>query len=416
MIPVHVVGLGLSPADLTPRAWDLIHRAQVLAGGRRLLAFFPEHPAEKVVLGKKPEETLNHLAELAQVRQVVILASGDPNFYGIGPLAVKVLGPENVVIHPNLTAVQAAASRLKLAWHQIPVVSLHGRSWEALKHALRESRQLFIYTDPAHTPAGISQKLREWGVAGCRLCVLEDLGLENERVSWLTLEEAVSGSFSPLNLVFLDTIGASRWGGPASTLAAKPVLRLGMPEEAFSPEAGLITKTEIRAVVLAKLELAFGQVLWDVGAGSGSVGLEASLLLGGGTIFAVEKDPERAAQIAANCDKFQVQNLRVICGKAPDCLRSLPTPDRVFVGGGGEGAGEILRVVLGRLKPGGKVVLTATRLETLEKVRGILHQEAGGAEVVQLQVSRSQPLAGGSYLKALNPVWLIGARKAGSDE
>lgn len=414
MIPVQVVGLGLSPADLAPRVQEIVRKAQVLAGGRRLLAYFPEHPAVKVVLGKDPAETLKHLAGLAQDRQVVILASGDPNFYGIGPLAVRVLGPENVVIHPNVTAVQAAASRLKLPWHDTGVVSLHGRGWEPLEKALAQHPRLFVYTDPEHPPAALAQKLRDWGKGSGRLCVLEDLGQETEKLTWLTLEEAAGRAFSPLNLVYLECSETQGWDLEKSP-SPEP-LRLGLPEAAFSPEAGLITKTEVRAVVLAKLELAPGQVLWDVGAGSGSVGLEASLLLGGGKVFAIEKNPERAARIATNREKFQVPRLQVICGPAPECLKGLPDPDRVFVGGGGEAVAEILQEVLGRLKAGGRVVLTASRLETLGSAWEIISRKTTGAEVVQLQVSRGQPLGGGHYLKALNPVWIISGRKAGADD
>jgi precorrin-6Y C5,15-methyltransferase (decarboxylating) len=153
-----------------------------------------------------------------------------------------------------------------------------------------------------------------------------------------------------------------------------------------------------------------GHLLWDVGAGCGSVGLEASLLLPGGKIYAVEQDPARVAQIAANRDKFGVKNLEVICGHAPECLAGLPDPQRVFVGGGGRDLGVILQEVLKRLDKDGKVVLTATRLETLETARVILEQGGWQVEVTQIQVSRSRPLAGGSYLQALNPVWIVTGR------
>jgi precorrin-6Y C5,15-methyltransferase (decarboxylating) len=169
----------------------------------------------------------------------------------------------------------------------------------------------------------------------------------------------------------------------------------------------LITKAEVRAVVLASLKLYPGQVLWDVGAGSGSVGLEASLLLGAGSILAVEKNPERAAQIAANRDKFKVANHKAICGQAPECLVDLPDPDRVFIGGGGKDMADILQEVLRRLRPQGLVVISATLLETLEVARRVLLQENWLIDVVQLQVSRAQPLSEGSYFKALNPVWIV---------
>jgi precorrin-6Y C5,15-methyltransferase (decarboxylating) len=163
----------------------------------------------------------------------------------------------------------------------------------------------------------------------------------------------------------------------------------------------------VRAVVLAKLALGPGQVLWDVGAGCGSVGLEASLLIPGGRICAVERDPERAAQIAANRDRFGVPNLEVVCGQAPECLVDLPVPQRVFVGGGGRAVATIVQEAMRRLAPAGRVVVTAALLDTLETVRTLLALAGWEVEVVQLQVSRSRPLAGGTGLQALNPVWLI---------
>lgn len=404
MIPVQVVGLGMSPADLTPRLLDIIQAAQVLVGGRRLLDYFPHHPAEKIVLAKDPESVIRKLADLARDRRVVVLASGDPNFYGVGPLVVRILGAENVVIHPNLTAVQTAAARLKVPWHEARVMSLHGRDWKALQASLEEPGLLFIYTDPAHSPGDIARRLLDWGRTWARLCVLEDLGAAGERLAWLSLEEAADRSFSPLNMVILEQADRDSRKDQACGASA---LHLGMPEEAYSPERGLITKAEVRSVVLAKLALYPGQVLWDVGAGTGSVGLEASLLLGQGRILAVEKNPERAERIIANREKFGVANLEVVCGRAPACLSALPSPDRVFIGGGGEAVADILLEVLRRLRPGGRVVLTATLLETLNEVRLTLLQEKYSAEVVQLQVSRAQTLAGGNYLQALNPVWIV---------
>ena len=407
MIPVQVVGLGLSPQDLTPRALGIINEAQVLVGGRRLLDYFPDHPAQRIVLGKDPASTLRQLADLAIDRRVVILASGDPNFYGIGPLAVRLLGPDNVMLHPNLTTVQAAAARLKVGWHEARVISLHGRGWEALDAAVTTPGLMFIYTDPLHTPEAIAHRLLASGRTGLRLCVLEDLGQTTEQVAWLSLTEAAGRTFSPLNLVVLDRAGPSAADSGQPPLPGPTSLHLGMPEEAYAPERGLITKAEVRAAILASLRLHPGQVLWDIGAGSGSVGLEASLLLTGGRIVAVEKNPGRAAQISANRDKFGVTNLEVVGGEAPGCLAGLPAPHRVFIGGGGDRLGDILREALGRLLPGGVVVVSATLLDTLEETRRVLSQANWLADVVQIQVSRGQPLSGSSYLKALNPVWLI---------
>jgi len=400
MIPVQVVGLGMSPADLTPRAKEIILEAQVLVGGRRLLDYFPEHRSMKIPLGKDPEGTLKQLPALAETKRVVVLASGDPNFYGVGPLVVKVLGAESVVIHPNLTAIQTACARLQMPWQDATVISLHGRSWEPLAAVLGQPGPLLIYTDPAHPPGEIARFLLARGLSQARFCVLEDLGHDAERITWMSLAEAQERKFSPMNLVVVvpEPGEASSW---------RPQLHLGLPEAALAHQAGLITKAEVRAVVLAKLKLLPGQVLWDVGAGCGSVGLEASLLVPGGKIFAVERHPERAAQIAANRDHYGVDNLEVVCGRAPECLAPLPNPHRVFVGGGGQEIGAIIQEAVRRLGPEGRVVVTAALLETLEVARTTLAQPGLEVEVVQLQVSRSHPLAGGTALQALNPVWIV---------
>jgi precorrin-6Y C5,15-methyltransferase (decarboxylating) len=400
MMPVHVVGLGMSPEDLTPQAREIIREAQVLIGGRRLLGYFPEHPARKITMGKDPEATLAQIPALAADKRVVVLASGDPLYYGVGPLVVKVLGANQVVVHPNITAVQAACARLQIAWQDAQIISLHGRAWEPLAAALGRAGKLIIYTDPEHTPGAIARFLLERGQRDSRLCVLEDLGQTTERLTWLSPEEAREREFSPLNVVVILSATEQQTEGP-------PRLHLGLAEEAFAHQRGLITKAEIRAVVLAKLELYPGMVLWDVGAGCGSVGLEASLLLPGGRIYAVEQEAERAAQIRANGAKFGVGNLEVVCGHAPEALSGLPAPRRVFIGGGGRDLAEILKTVLGRLQGQGRVVLTATLLETLDTAREVLTQNGWEMEVVQLQVSRSRPLAGGSFMQALNPVWIV---------
>jgi precorrin-6B C5,15-methyltransferase / cobalt-precorrin-6B C5,C15-methyltransferase len=400
MIPVQVVGLGMSPADLTPRAREIIREAQVLVGGRRLLDYFPEHRCMKIPLGRDPEGTLKQLAALAETRRVVVLASGDPNFYGVGPLLVKILGAEQVVIHPNLTAVQTACARLRMPWQDATVISLHGRSWEHLAAGLRHPGPILIYTDPTHPPGEIARFLLSWGLSQARFCVLEDLGQDTERITWMSLKEARDREFSPLNLVVVMP-------EPGEASPVRPQLHLGLPEAVLAHQAGLITKAEVRAVVLAKLKLIPGQVLWDVGGGAGSVGLEASLLILGGKIFAVERHPERAAQIAANREKFGVHNLEIVCAPAPVCLAPLPDPHRVFVGGGGPEVGAIIREAVRRLLPEGRIVVTATLLETLATARQALEQAGWEVEVVQLQVSRSHPLAGGMALQALNPVWII---------
>jgi len=392
---VTVVGLGMSPADLTPLARERLAAAEILAGGRRLLEYFPEHAAEKVVLDRQVAATLRELAARRGERRLVILASGDPNFFGVGPLAVRIFGPGQVEILPNITAVQAAAARLQVAWQEARVVSLHGRSAALLSEALATADRIFIYTDPENSPAAIARELLARGLARARMAVLENLGQPGERWGWYSLEEAARQTFAPLNVVYVE-----REPAPAR-------VHLGLPEEELAHEAGLLTKREVRAVALAHLRLLPGLILWDVGAGSGSVGLEAGGVAPGVTVYAVEREPRRLAQIAANREKYGAVWLIPVPGEAPGALTALPDPDRVFVGGGGRALADILALTARRLRPGGRVVVAATLLASLETAREALGRAGLAVEVVQLMVSRSRALAGDMYLQAHNPVWLL---------
>jgi precorrin-6Y C5,15-methyltransferase (decarboxylating) len=398
MIPVHVVGLGMSVADLPPKAMEIVRSAQVLVGGKRHLGYFPQHPAERVLLGADLKGAYARIRDLAASHQVVVLTSGDPNFYGVGPGLVEALGAENVVIHPNITTVQAAFARLKIPWHDAEVVSLHGRGWEALEAAIGRAAKIAVYTAADHGPKQIARFLAQRGLEDARVCVLEELEQDSERITWLRPREAEGRAFSDLNLVVILR--------DSSAPKAK-AFHLGMPEDAYAHQEGLVTKVEGRAVALAKLALMPGQVLWDVGAGCGSVGLEASLLIPGGRVVAVEQDPQRAEQIRLNGARFGVKNLEVHCGQAPGCLDGLTHPDRVFIGGGSRRLEAILDKVFQRLRPPGRVVLTVALLETLERAKAALAEQGWDVEITQLQVSRGRKLGMGMHLKAMNPVWIV---------
>lgn len=400
MIPIQVIGVGMGLDDLPAKSLRAIEQAQVLAGGRRLLDMFPQHLGQRLVLEGRLEPWLRELARLAQDQRVAVLASGDPGFFGIAQRLLQHLGPEALVMHPNVTSVQAAFARLKEPWQEAAVVSLHGRGLATLPPALAGRERVAVFTDPTNTPAAVARLLLERGQDCWRMWVLEDMGGPDERLGQYSLEQAAAAQFAPLNLVVLG-----RQAGPA-------LLRLGLPEEAYQHQAGLITKAEVRAVVLSKLELGPGLTLWDLGAGCGSLGLEASLLLAGGSIVAVERDPDRVAMIEANRRRLGVANLEVVRAELPQGLQDLADPDRVFIGGGGAALGDIINSALGRLRPSGVLVVAAVRLEALEDARAALAQAGLAAEVTQVQISRGAPLGGGSFLKALNPVWLIKGSRA----
>lgn len=396
---VDIVGTGMSPADLTAAHVRLIDQADVLAGGRRHIAPFRDRVAETFEISADLPALVERIRR-SPGRRIVVLASGDPLFYGIGAYLARTLGSDQVRIHPNITSVAAAFARMGEPWQDAAVVSLHGRSQAAdLESALCRATRVAVFTDPHHSPAWVGDFLQQRGMSGVEIGVFERLGAEDEAVSWHSPASILGKSFRSPNMVVLKR-GAGDGTG-------RHRLHLGMPESAFAHHGGLITKAEIRAVSLARLNLLPGQVLWDLGAGSGAVAIEASVLMPGGRIWALEKDPDRVAHIRANRDRFGVDILEVVRALLPSGLEALPDPDRVFIGGGGTALGEIIAVVCRRLAEDGVVVVNTVLLESLHETVARFEAHGLTPEVSQVQVHRSRPLAGSERLEALNPVWIV---------
>ena len=400
--PVHLVGTGLDPARLPPEAQRIVAEAEVLIGGRRLLEALPDHPARKVIIRAPVTEVLEEAdRESRKGGRVVVLADGDPMFFGIGKRLVRVLGSERVVIHPNVSVLQAAAARIKTPWEDVRNVSLHGRLdlWP-LRRILARGRRVGVHTDAVFTPARIAGDLRGCGVDGYRMHVFEDLGLETERVrAFEDLDRAAEGTFSGLSFVLLEPVRP-----PAVPLAA------GLNDDLLIHENGLITKREVRSVGLGLLGLGRDHVVWDLGAGSGAVALEASAAASDGKVFAVERDPERVEQIRRNIRRTGAYGVEPVQGEMPACLEALPDPDRVFLGGGVRREG-VLEEVTARLRPGGRIVAHTVLLGSLQRALDILEQAGWSPAVTQVQVARSRPLSGDLRLEALNPVFVVSAGK-----
>lgn len=398
MIPVTIVGMGMSPADLTAAQLQVIEAADVLVGGHRHLAHFSHLGIETQVVDRNLSGLADTIRREMAQRRVVVLASGDPLYFGIGAYLARALGPANVTVLPNISAPAAAFARLREPWQGVPVVSLHGREGlRELSEALRRHATVAVYTDPQRNPAWLAQRLLQNGFGDAALWVLEQLGAPEESVRRLTPREACDMQFADPNLVVIKQ----------EALAPPADLHLGMAQEAFAHEQGLITKAEIRAVSLAKLKLAAGHVLWDLGSGSGSVAVEASMFVTGGKIFAVEKHPGRLSQIEENRRRFQVANLEVIAAQLPRGLDALPDPDRVFVGGGGRELESILKISAVRLRPLGIVVVNTVLIQSMQTALAVLEAAGLKTELVQVQVSRGAAMPYGQRLAAENPVWVV---------
>ncbi|MDR6224144.1 precorrin-6y C5,15-methyltransferase (decarboxylating) subunit CbiE [Desmospora profundinema] len=400
MNKVKVIGIGDDGKNgLFPHYRQWIEEAEVLAGGGRQLAFFPEHPGEKIILGKGIRATLERIAGFNTTRRVVVLASGDPLFYGVAGLVVRVLGVENVEVHPHLSSLQLAFARMGESWQKAHVESVHGRTMQGLAQRLDGKETVAVLTDEFHTPAAIARYLLRFGMDEYRAFVAENLGGPEERCGWLDLHEMATADFSTLNVVILK-----RAKGFAS-----PRWELGIDDHHFSqrkPEKGLITKKEVRVISLSEMKLAPTSVVWDIGAGSGSVSVEAAKLAPFGQVFAVEKNEADLENIEANRIKFRT-DFTVLHAKAPEGLEDWPDPDAVFIGGSGGELGDLIRLCAKQLRPAGRIVVNAATLETLTRTLDFFREEGLVFRITMLQAARSKPILSMTRLEGLNPVYII---------
>jgi len=402
MPKVHIVGLGVDHGDLTPIISRRIQSAEVLVGGDRLLAMFQDHPGVKVPIKSPLGDVIERInQELKLHRDVVVLADGDPGFFGIGKRLIDDFGKDTVIIYPNVTTLQIAASRLKIPWHDIHTVSLHGRKdLQSLLTALVRNDRVAVFTDPNFHPAKIADELKHKGVDTFKIYVFEDLGTESEQIRCFELREVAKQSFSPLNFVILER-----------TKPPEISLSLGLDDDLYLHQKGLITKKEIRAAGLSALKIEPLHTLWDLGAGCGSVAIEVSLLAYEGIVLAVEKDLERVQLIRKNIRRMGAYGVKVIHGEMPGCLESLPDPDRVFIGGGMGKDNRVLEEACKRLKPGGNLVLHLVLMSSLARAKDYLKALEWPFSITQVQVSRSKSTAGDQRLDALNPVFIFSSTK-----
>ena len=406
MKTVSIIGMGMGPEDLTARHKSTIARADILVGGRRLLEQFKESPAQKKPIGKDIEGIVEFVRAQSKNHKIVVLASGDPLFYGIGARMTAALGARRVKIYPNISSVAAAFARIKEPWHDAAIISLHGRKNEdQLFSAMESKSKIAVFTDPKKNPAWLAARLIEKEFSNFKMCVLEALGSDSERFDWYPLETAASMKFDAPNMVVLKR----------SPLKIKSTHRihLGAPDTWYDHSGGLITKSEIRAIAISKLRLAPDQILWDLGAGSGSISIEASLFIKKGKIFAVEKNPDRIEYIENNSKRFKVRNLKIIQAVLPEGLSALPRPDRIFIGGGGRDLKAIVTAAARCLKPGGRIVVNTVLIPNLQAVMTALDRLKFETEVIQVQINRGRQMPWAERFEAQNPVWIItGIRKA----
>ncbi len=407
---ITVVGVGQSP--LHELARDRLSGAALVAGGRRQLAAVgPLDPARVVELGGNLEPALDAMA--ASAGPVVVLASGDPGFFGIVRALAARFGRRRLEVLPAVSAVAAAFAAAGLPWDDAVVVSAHGRDPRPAVNACLAHPKVAVLTEPGFGPAELAAELLG---LDRRVLVAERLGEPGERVVEDDPAAVAARRWVDPNVVLvLDETAAVARARAAAWPGRRLPTRWALPEAVFEHRDGMITKAEVRALALARLGPGVGDLLWDVGAGSGSVGIECARL--GAAVVAVDRDPAACELVAANAARHGV-TVRVVQGGAPAALAGLPEPDAAFVGGGGEALPEILDVVGARARRAVVVALTGSaRLASAERVLGAARAlAAAGLEVdtVRVQASRFQTAECLRETRAVNPVFLVtGVRVTG---
>jgi len=383
----RIAVLGVHGDRVPAGAEPLLAGATVVAGGRRVLAALAPAGARQVPLGAGLEATLGELAR--EAGPVCVLASGDPGFFGIVRALGEMVGPERLDVRPAPSSVAVAFARLGLPWDDAVVVSAHARDPRRAIHTAWRHPKVAILTEPRAPAAALVAALAG---SGRTVTVAEALGTPAERLRTGTPEALAGLEFEEPNVVVVVDPAA---GGERA-------VRWALPETAFEHRAGLVTKAEVRAVALAALGPGTGDLVWDVGCGSGAVAIECARL--GAAAIGVDADPGAVALTARNAAAHGVP-VRVIEGRAPEALAPLPEPDAAFVGGGGDALGAILDHVAPRTRRA--VVVTIALVERIAPAMERLAAHDLDVSATTVQASRLRPLAGGHRLAAENPVTVV---------
>jgi precorrin-6B C5,15-methyltransferase / cobalt-precorrin-6B C5,C15-methyltransferase len=412
---IAVVGIGLDGQQgLTQTSQEIVEQATVLAGSKRHLSYFADHSAQKLNL-----DNLNAgIKAIAQLKSdnhsIVILTSGDPLFFGLGRLLLAKFKAEELAFYPHLSSVQLAFNRLKIPWQDANLISVHGRSVDPLLKLLKQGEtKIAVLTDGENHPGAIARAFLSLELpVNYSFYICENLGDKTEKISHFSPQEITKLSnlaahnFSALNVLILLRSASE------DHLEIDNLPLIGLPDSSFlsfDDRPSLITKKEVRLAILGELALQPQQVVWDIGAGTGSVSIEIARLCPTSAIFAIEKTSMGSTLITKNSQRFQANNIQSINGKAPEVLGDLPNCDRIFIGGSGGNLVDILHACSQKLKNKGLIVMAFATIEY--QLQGInwLSNHGWQYRLLQLQISRSTPVSHLTRLTPLNPVTIITA-------
>jgi len=407
---IYVVGIGEDGfAGLTDYARQLIQSADLVVGEPHCLELIGEIAGQRVPVSSDLDEVVKTITENRD-KQIVILALGDPLFYGIARYLWDKIGKEAFEVVPHVSIMQMAFARVKESWEDALLVNLAHTSLEDLFNQIRSAETVGLFTTEELPPNVIAQQLLSTGLDYFTAYVCENLGAPNERVTFGELADITKHTYSPLNVLIL----VRKPDVPDRPLSLFGKRFFGNPDEAFlqsKPKRGLLTPREIRCIVLAELDVGPSSIVWDVGAGSGAVSVEAAQLAREGHVYAIEMDPEDVRLIQENARRFGVTNLTPVLGRAPEAWQGLPNPDCVFIGGSGRQVVGLCEAAYSRLQPGGRIVLTMGSLENVVDVHAFLRRHTKCLNVLMVNLARGFYQFDRVRFQSLAPTFVVSAIK-----
>lgn len=407
---IHIIGVGSDGlAGVTTRARELLNAAELLVGSEQMHALTAGLPGERLVVRADLQEAVRAL-EANGHRRAAVLVGGDPLFYGLSRYLCDRLGKERLEVLPHVSSMQLAFARVKETWEDAYLTNLASHPLESVLDRIRTADTVGLFTREDYGPEHIARELLARGIDYFRAYVCENLGAPDERVTQGDLADLQDLEFSPLNVLILKR----KPGRPDQPRLPGRFRRFGNPDDVFTqsqPKSGLITQAEVRAISLAQLDVQPAGVVWDIGAGSGSVAIEAAQLATEGIVYAIEQDVADYHLIVANAETFGISNLRAIHGSAPAVFAGLPPPDSIFVGGTGKEIARLLEAAYTALRPGGRLVVNVATLENLNGTYALLKTLAGSVEILLVNLARGIEQMEALRFEAVNPTFVLSITK-----
>jgi precorrin-6Y C5,15-methyltransferase (decarboxylating) len=396
--PVIIIGIGSDGFQgLSPAMSRIIDEADELWGSERLINQCSAKSSKTEILGSHLTDKLQELQRRPIGQRIVILASGDPGFFGIASSVLKILPIDQVVIYPQVSSLQTAFARIRVPWQDAALTSVHAKPINEVIGCARRYPKIGILTDPKQTPAWISRQLLSAGIPDCRAVVCENLGQNDEKITDTRLIKLPEMDFSALNILLL--IHDSGWK-PKNAIEARA-------DSNYQHKNGLITKRDVRIMSISRLAICETDVIWDIGAGSGAMSIEMAEIVWRGKVYSIEKDEACLECMHVNINRFGVANVQIVYGEAPEALSILPLPNAVFIGGNGGKLLEILSHIEHVLQSECRIVANFTLLENLMLAHEWMQAHGCTPEITEVQFSYGSLTGGGTRLVPSNPVFIL---------